>query len=70
LTGLEIAEAIHARNRVAPIMMISGSAEAPDERRAEQAGLVFLRKPFAFAQSDSVLIGCREAWPSTLVPLA
>jgi CheY-like chemotaxis protein len=41
LTGLEIAETIHARNRVTPIMMISGSGEAPDERRAEQAGLVF-----------------------------
>jgi CheY-like chemotaxis protein len=42
LTGLEIAEAIHARNRVTPIVMISGSAEAPDERCAEQGGLVFL----------------------------
>ena len=55
LTGLEIAEAIRARSRTTPIVLISGSAEAPDERRAEQAGLVFLRKPFAFAQFKATL---------------
>ena len=50
LTGLEIAEAIRARSRTTPIVLISGSAEQPDERRAAQAGLLFLRKPISFAQ--------------------
>jgi CheY-like chemotaxis protein len=39
LTGLEIAEAIRARSRTTPIVLISGSAEAPDECRAGGAGL-------------------------------
>jgi CheY-like chemotaxis protein len=38
LTGLEIAEAIRARSRTTPIVMISGSAAPQDERRAGQAG--------------------------------
>jgi two-component system, NarL family, capsular synthesis sensor histidine kinase RcsC len=49
LTGLEIAEAIQARSPTTPIVLISGSAEEPDERRAAEAGLRFLRKPVAFA---------------------
>jgi two-component system, NarL family, capsular synthesis sensor histidine kinase RcsC len=49
LTGLEIAEAIQARSPTTPILLISGSAEEPDERRAAEAGLRFLRKPVAFA---------------------
>jgi CheY-like chemotaxis protein len=55
LTGLEIAEAIRARSRTTPIVLISGSAEEPDERRAAQAGLRFLRKPVAFAQFKAAL---------------
>jgi CheY-like chemotaxis protein len=50
LTGLEIAEAIRARSRTTPIVMISGSAAPQDERRAGQAGLRFLHKPISFAQ--------------------
>ena len=50
LTGLEIAEAIQARSPTTPIVLISGSAEEPDERRAAEAGLRFLRKPVAFAE--------------------
>ena len=48
LTGLEIAGAIQARSPTTPIVLISGSAEEPDERRAAEAGLPFLRKPVAF----------------------
>jgi CheY-like chemotaxis protein len=55
LTGLEIAEAIRARSRTTPIVMISGSAEPHDERRAARAGLRFLRKPVAFAQFKATL---------------
>ena len=55
LTGLEIAEAIRARSRTTPIVLISGSAEQPDEQRAAQAGLRFLRKPVAFAQFKATL---------------
>ena len=55
LTGLEIAEAIRARSRTTPIVMISGSAEPHDERHAARAGLRFLRKPVAFAQFKATL---------------
>jgi CheY-like chemotaxis protein len=55
LTGLEIAEAIRGAGHTAPIVLISGSAEEPDERRAAQAGLRFLRKPVAFAQFKATL---------------
>ena len=55
LTGLEIAEAVRARSRTTLIVMISGTAEQPDERRAAQAGLRFLRKPVAFAQFKAAL---------------
>jgi CheY-like chemotaxis protein len=55
LTGLEIAEAIRGTGHMTPIVLISGSAEQPDERRAAQAGLRFLRKPFAFAQFKATL---------------
>jgi CheY-like chemotaxis protein len=55
LTGLEIAEAVRARSRTTLIVMISGTAELPDERRAAQAGLRFLRKPVPFAQFKATL---------------
>jgi CheY-like chemotaxis protein len=60
LTGLEIAEAIRARSRTTPIVMISGSAAPQDERRAGQAGLHFLRKPVAFAQFKATLTEVAE----------
>ena len=34
LTGPQIAEAIRERNRTTPVVLISGSAEQPDEQRA------------------------------------
>jgi CheY-like chemotaxis protein len=60
LTGLEIAEAVRARGRTTSIVMISGSAEQPDERRAAQARLRFLRKPVAFAQFRTTLVEVAE----------
>ena len=60
LTGLEIAEAIRARSRTTPVVLISGSAEQPDERRAAQAGLLFLRKPISFAQFKTTLAAILE----------
>jgi CheY-like chemotaxis protein len=60
LTGLEIAEAIRARSRTTPIVLISGSAEEPDERRAAQAGQRFLRKPVAFAEFKATLAAVVE----------
>jgi two-component system, NarL family, capsular synthesis sensor histidine kinase RcsC len=57
LTGLEIAGAIQARSPTTPIVLISGSAEAPDERRAAEAGLRFLRKPVAFAEFKATVAG-------------
>ena len=56
LTGLEIAEAIHARSRTMPILMVTGSA-AP---RAAQAGLRFLRTPVAFAEFKATLAEVAE----------
>jgi CheY-like chemotaxis protein len=61
LTGLEIAEAIRARDCTTPIVLISGTAEPPDERRAAQAGLRFLRKPVSFAQFKTTLAEVVEA---------
>ena len=64
LTGLEIAEAIRGAGHMTPIVLISGSAEQPDERRAAQAGLRFLRKPVPFAQFKATLaevVGQTEA---------
>jgi CheY-like chemotaxis protein len=55
LTGLEIAAVIRARSGTTPIVLISGSAEPQDERRAGQAGLQFLHKPVAFAQFKAAL---------------
>jgi CheY-like chemotaxis protein len=55
LTGLEIAEAIRARSRTTPIVMISGSAAPQDERRAGQAGLRFLHKPISFEQFAAMI---------------
>jgi CheY-like chemotaxis protein len=55
LTGLEIAEAIRGAGHMTPIVLISGSAEQPDERRAAQAGLRFLRKPIPFAEFKATL---------------
>jgi CheY-like chemotaxis protein len=55
LTGLEIAEAIRERSRATPVVLISGSAEQPDETRAVEAGLRFLRKPVSFAQFKAML---------------
>ncbi len=60
LTGLEIAEAIRARSRTTPIVLISGSAEEPDERRAAETGLRFLRKPVSFAQFKAALAAVVE----------
>jgi CheY-like chemotaxis protein len=60
LTGLEIADAVRARSRTTPIVMISGSAEPQDERCAAQAGLRFLRKPVAFAQFKATLAEVAE----------
>jgi CheY-like chemotaxis protein len=50
LTGLEVAEAIWARSRTTPIVMISGQAEPEDQRRAVQMGLRFLPKPIILSQ--------------------
>jgi CheY-like chemotaxis protein len=55
LTGLEIAEAIRGAGHMTPIVLISGSAEQPEERRAAQAGLRFLCKPVPFAQFKATL---------------
>ena len=60
LTGLEIAEALRARSRTTPIVLIRGSAEEPDERRAAEAGLRFLRKPVSFAQFKAMLVAVVE----------
>ena len=60
LTGLEIAEALRARSRTTPIVLISGSAQQPDERRAAEAGLRFLRKPVSFAQFKAMLAAVVE----------
>jgi CheY-like chemotaxis protein len=60
LTGLEIAEAIRARSHTTPVVLISGSAEQPDEERAAQAGLRFLRKPVSFAQFKATLAAAVE----------
>jgi CheY-like chemotaxis protein len=61
LTGLEIAEAIRARSRTTPIVLISGSAEQPDEQRAALAGLRFLRKPVSFAQFKATVAAAAES---------
>ena len=55
LTGLEVAETIRARGHTTPVVMISGSANPRDERRAAQAGLRFLRKPVTFAQFEAAM---------------
>ena len=60
LTGLEVAEALRARSRTTPIVLISGSAEEPDERRAAETGLHFLRKPVSFAQFKAMLAAVVE----------
>jgi hypothetical protein len=41
-------------------MLISGSAEEPDERRVAEAGLRFLRKPVSFAQFKATLAAVVE----------
>ena len=55
LTGLEVAEAIWARSRTTPIVMISGQAEPEDQRRAVQMGLRFLPKPIILAQFEAMM---------------
>jgi CheY-like chemotaxis protein len=60
LTGLEIAEAIREAGHTTPIVLISGSAAEPDERRAAEAGLRFLRKPVSFAQFKAALAAVVE----------
>ena len=55
LTGLQVAEAIRARSPTTPIVLISGSAQEADVRRAAEAGLRFLRKPVSFAQFKATL---------------
>ena len=64
LTGLEIAAAIRARSVTTPIVLISGSADSQDERRAGQAGLHFLRKPVAFAQFEAALADAEVIEPA------
>ena len=60
LTGLEIAEAIRRAGHTTPIVLISGSADEPDERRAAETGLRFLRKPVSFAQFKATLAAVVE----------
>jgi CheY-like chemotaxis protein len=60
LTGLEVADAIRARSCATPIVLISGSTEPHDGRRAAQVGLRFLRKPVAFAQFKATLADVSE----------
>ena len=55
LTGLDVAEAIRARGCTTPIVMISGHAEPDDQRRADQSGVLFMRKPVTFAQFKEIL---------------
>ena len=55
LTGLDLAEAIRARGRTTPIVMLSGHAEPDDQRQAVQAGLRFLRKPVSLAQFEAAI---------------
>jgi two-component system phosphate regulon response regulator PhoB len=61
LTGLEIAEAIRARSPTTPIVLISGSAQEADVRRAAEAGLRFLRKPVSFAHFKATLAAVVES---------
>jgi DNA-binding response OmpR family regulator len=60
LTGFQIADSIRAQGHTTPIVMISGSAEPQDERRAAQAGFRFLHKPVAFAQFRATLAELAE----------
>jgi CheY-like chemotaxis protein len=53
--GLEVADAIRARDCATPIVMISGHAEPTDQRRAVEAGLRFLRKPIILAQCEATM---------------
>jgi CheY-like chemotaxis protein len=55
LTGLEVAAAIRARGCPTPIVMISGYTGPEDQRRAVQAGMRFVRKPFTFAQFEATM---------------
>ena len=55
LTGLEVVEAIRARSRTTPIVMICGVDEPHHEQRAAQAGVRFLRRPIALAQFKATL---------------
>ena len=55
LTGLEVAEAIRARGCTTPIVMISGHAEQDHQRRAAEAGVLFMRKPLSFAQFKATM---------------
>jgi two-component system, NarL family, capsular synthesis sensor histidine kinase RcsC len=55
LTGLEVAEGIRARGCTTPIVMISGHAEPDDQRRAGEAGVLFMRKPLSFAQFKATM---------------
>ena len=64
LTGLEIAAAIRARSVTTPIVLVSGSADSQDERRAGQAGLHFLRKPVTFAQFKAALADAEVMEPA------
>jgi CheY-like chemotaxis protein len=60
LTGLEVAEAIRGRGYTTPIVMISGFAKPGDKRRADEAGLRFVRKPITFAQFAATMAEVME----------
>jgi len=50
MTGWHVVAAVRARMPTMPIVMISGFATDADRERAQGAGLVFLEKPFHFAE--------------------
>ena len=61
LTGLEVAEGIRARGCTTSIVMISGHAEPDDQRRAGEAGVLFMRKPLSFAQFKATMAGVEQS---------
>jgi DNA-binding response OmpR family regulator len=60
LSGLELAVAIRARDRVLPILMITGSEITPGGG-TEALGLVVLRKPIAFETFKGAVRGALAA---------
>lgn len=49
IDGVELVEAIRARRPGLPVVLMSGYAEPPQRRALDDAGAVFLAKPFAAA---------------------